>query len=131
MPYPDIKDSKLATEMTFFYFLPETLLAVTAPVWVTVFLVYGFEQLWFSLLLSLLITIAMGCLVAVLLPPSVLARIRRSIGLRPKRRPRRERNRSFMRATSGVRAGFKCPASRGQQKQALRRRARATAADFS
>lgn len=88
MPYPDIKDSKLATEMTFFYFLPEILLAVTAPVWVTVSWVYGFEQFWFSVLLSLLITIAVGCLVAVLLPQSVLDRISRSIGLRPKPRPR-------------------------------------------
>ena len=84
MPYPDIKDPHVAEEMTFFHYLPEILLVITAPVWGSVLLVIGFEDLWFSIWLSILITLGVACLVAGFLPQSALTRLANGLGLRGK-----------------------------------------------
>ena len=88
MAYPDIKEPRTEEEIALLSVSWKVLLAVSAPVWITAYVKTGQEGFWSAVGLAALISLGVACIIAGLLPKSVLRRFRELAGL-SRHQPRR------------------------------------------
>lgn len=86
MPYPDLREPKESEHLTFVTYLPRFIGIVVTPVWVAVLLIWGVEDIWFTVGIGLLLTVAALCFLVAFLPQNVLNVVRELLGFTNKKK---------------------------------------------
>ena len=86
MSYPDIKEPKETEHLTFVTYLPRFIGIVATPIWVAVLLIWGVENVRFTMGIGLLLTIAALCFLVAFLPQALLDVIRELLGFANKKK---------------------------------------------